>query len=129
MARLSSKLRSVESPSGQRAVAFYCPGCKDYHVIPITPGTKDSWHWNGDVDKPTFHPSVDVKSGHYMDSHQPGSSCWCTYNKEHPEDAEDGFECMHCHSFVTNGTIRFLTDSTHALAGQEVPLPDLPGSM
>ena len=29
-----------------------------------------------------------------------------------------------CHSFVTNGRIQFLTDSTHALAGQTVDLPD-----
>ena len=28
-----------------------------------------------------------------------------------------------CHSFVTDGRIQFLTDSTHTLAGQTVPLP------
>jgi hypothetical protein len=28
-----------------------------------------------------------------------------------------------CHSFVTNGEIQFLADSTHALAGQAVALP------
>jgi hypothetical protein len=27
-----------------------------------------------------------------------------------------------CHSFVTNGMIQFLPDSTHALAGQTVPM-------
>ena len=29
-----------------------------------------------------------------------------------------------CHSFVTAGRIQFLEDSTHALAGQTVDLPD-----
>lgn len=128
MGRLSSKLRNLQSPSGQRSLAFFCPGCKDFHVVPIESGTKDSWKWNQNVDAPTFFPSVDVKSGHYMNSHKPGSSCWCTYNKEHPEEAEDGFECIHCHSYVTDGIIQFLTDCTHSLAGQSVPLPDLPGT-
>jgi hypothetical protein len=31
-----------------------------------------------------------------------------------------------CHSFVRNGHIEFLSDSTHALAGQTVQLPPLP---
>jgi hypothetical protein len=31
-----------------------------------------------------------------------------------------------CHSFVTDGKIQFLSDCTHALAGQTVALPDWP---
>jgi hypothetical protein len=31
-----------------------------------------------------------------------------------------------CHSFVRDGRIEFLTDSTHELAGQIVGLPELP---
>lgn len=31
---------------------------------------------------------------------------------------------MICHSFVTGGSIQFLGDCTHKLAGQTVPLPD-----
>jgi hypothetical protein len=31
-----------------------------------------------------------------------------------------------CHSFVRGGMIEFLGDSTHDLAGQTVPVPDLP---
>jgi hypothetical protein len=31
-----------------------------------------------------------------------------------------------CHSYVTDGNIMFLPDSTHHLSGQTVPLPDLP---
>ena len=29
-----------------------------------------------------------------------------------------------CHSFVKDGMIQFLADSTHKLAGQTVPIPD-----
>ena len=32
-----------------------------------------------------------------------------------------------CHSFVTAGRIEFLADSTHALAGRTVDLPDFNG--
>ncbi len=126
MGKLSNKLRSVQCGTGQRALAFYCPACQGYHTVPIDPGPRDHWTWNNDVDKPTFYPSVDVTSGHYMRSHVPGSSCWCTYNKEHPEEAEDGFECSRCHSFVKDGMISYLPDCTHALAGQTVPLGDIP---
>lgn len=31
-----------------------------------------------------------------------------------------------CHYFLRNGRIEFCADSTHALAGQRVELPDLP---
>ncbi|BAS10570.1 hypothetical protein AHiyo4_39920 [Arthrobacter sp. Hiyo4] len=31
-----------------------------------------------------------------------------------------------CHSFVRNGHIEFLSDSTHELAGQTMALPPLP---
>lgn len=29
-----------------------------------------------------------------------------------------------CHSFVTDGKIRYLSDCTHQLAGREIELPD-----
>lgn len=29
-----------------------------------------------------------------------------------------------CHSFITDGRIKFLNDCTHALVGQEVDIPD-----
>lgn len=98
-----------------------CPGCKTYHSVSVE--GSHAWGWNGDVDRPTFTPSVLVRSGHYV----PGSiqdSCWCTYNAEHPEKSER-FKCGVCHSFVTDGNIQFLNDCTHELAGQTVPLPDL----
>jgi hypothetical protein len=38
----------------------------------------------------------------------------------------DGYRCLVCHSFVTEGRIEFLSDSTHELAGQTVPIPEWP---
>ena len=36
---------------------------------------------------------------------------------------------VRCHSFVTDGRIQFLSDSTHVLAGQTVDLPPIADSM
>lgn len=74
---------------------FWCPGCEDVHCL------NSGWAFNGDVEKPTFSPSVLVTYG-------PGEGA------------------SKCHSWVENGQIRFLADSTHALAGKTVDLPEYP---
>ena len=122
MAALSRKLRSMQSSRGQ-GVGFWCPGCKEMHRVDVGAG---AWSWDGNVDTPTFSPSVLVTSGHYV-AGQEGKRCWCNYNAEHP-DKPAPFTCGRCHSFVQAGQIQFLGDCTHALAGQTVPLPDLPGA-
>ncbi len=91
-------------------VWFWCAGCNTHHAIDPT-----RWTWNGNTERPTFSPSVLVRSGHYADGN---SDCWC--NKDY------GYTCEQCHSFVTDGRIQYLTDSTHHLSGQTVPLEDLP---
>lgn len=102
-----------------------CPGCGQFHSMHVNPtgGFTDGpgWHWNGNLEKPTFTPSILSRSGHHAGHYVPGSPCWCTYNAEHPEDAT--FNCNICHSFVTDGRIQFLNDCTHSLAGQTVDLP------
>jgi len=102
-------------------IAFWCPGCEQMHGVTVE-GENYRWDWNGDADRPTISPSVLVQSGHYAPGHD--GPCWCSYNEEHPDDPYT-FKCMRCHSFVEDGKIRFLNDSTHALAGQTVELPDL----
>jgi len=114
MAALSPILRSLAG----NGVAFWCPGCDAAHAI-----RSDVWTWNGDVNKPTFSPSVLVTGGHYTPGHE--GDCWCTYNAKHPEDPAP-FKCERCHSFVRDGQIQFLGDCTHALAGQTVALPPWP---
>jgi hypothetical protein len=55
------------------------------------------WTFNGDARRPTIGGSILVH-------------------------AVEGTERPRCHSFVTDGRIQFLADSTHALAGQTVDL-------
>lgn len=116
MGALSKKLRNVEGG----CVAFWCPGCEEPHNLRVDSDTHPVWGWNRNVDLPTFTPSVLVRSGHYV---SPGDICWCTYNAEHPNDPAP-FVCHVCHSYVTDGKIQFLSDSTHKLSGQTVDLPD-----
>lgn len=100
---------------------FWCPGCKEAHQVAVGEGDGPRWGFNGDYDRPTFTPSVLVRSGHYCDG-QAGKDCWCTYEARIGKPAP--FRCTVCHSFVTDGQIQFLGDCTHAMAGQTVPLPD-----
>lgn len=82
-------------------VGFHCPGCGYAHYLPVRPTeNRPSWDFNGDYDNPTFSPSILMTT---------------TYNGED----------VRCHSFVTDGKIQFLSDCTHALAGQTIELPDL----
>lgn len=120
MSRLSAKLRGLEGDM----LAFRCPGCQEYHVVSVTAGR---WSWNGDVDHPTFSPSILVQSGHYAEGKQGkiGSGCWCDYNARHPSHPSP-FRCRQCHCFVYDGQIRYLADCSHELAGQAVDLPDWP---
>jgi len=86
------------------ALAFVCPGCEEFggsglHMLPInTTEHKPSWTFDGNIDAPTLSPSI-------MTS----------------RDTD-----RQCHSYLEAGVLRFLDDCKHALAGQHVPLPDLP---
>lgn len=62
------------------------------------------WSFDGNADAPTFAPSINITIG---------------------PDPDTG-ETERCHYFIRAGQIEFCGDSTHALAGQTVPLPDLP---
>lgn len=79
----------------------YCPGCKSLHQIVARPAKQEngaSWEFNQNLEKPTFSPSVNCS--------------WGTKAR--------------CHYFLTEGILKFCTDSTHEFAGKEVPLPDIP---
>jgi hypothetical protein len=77
---------------------IWCPACNGGHTVRIS--GNGAWEFNGDFDRPTLTPSVLV-----------------TWNGEPP---------MRCHSFVRDGRIEFLSDCTHALAGQTVDLLEVP---
>ena len=105
----------------REALRFHCPGCNDEHQVNVSP---PGWTWNGSIEKPTITPSVLVQSGHFAPSHD--GPCWCSYKERTGEEPD--FKCKQCHSFVTDGRIQFLSDCSHALAGQTVNLPEWPVS-
>lgn len=118
MGQVSPKLRKTET-----GLIYWCQGCEEIHSV-RTDGS-GAWGFDGNLEAPTFSPSVLVTSGHYLDSHQPGQGCWCTYNAAHP-DKPAPFKCQRCHTFIRAGMVEFLGDCSHPLAGQTLPLPDLP---
>lgn len=97
---------------------FWCPGCNDAHAIHLR---EDGWSWNGDLERPTFSPSVLMRARYWEPPVTPENldewkrEPW----EQHPVDRV-------CHSFVIDGRIQFLGDCTHALAGQTVDLPEWP---
>jgi hypothetical protein len=40
-----------------------CPGCKTLHPFHVDPKHKIRWDFNGDLEKPTFSPSLMVNQG------------------------------------------------------------------
>jgi len=91
---------------------FLCPGCDALHAVRVGSSEGPSWTFNGDPERPTFSPSILVtKPLEYM----------------RPKDAvaANDSEPEVCHSFIEDGFIRFLADSTHTLSGLTVQLPDL----
>ncbi len=82
----------IKEEANKRELLFFCPGCRNYHMF------DERWQWNGDMDKPTFSPSL---------------LCGHTSNRR-------------CHSFVRDGRIEFLSDCDHELAGQTVDMLEEP---
>ena len=106
---------------------FFCPGCKyrhDVHVYePRSNGAR--WGFNENLDKPSFTPSIHIKTGMYagqelVDENDlvkyPDAIEWNDFIKKHSTV---------CHSFVTDGYIEFLGDCTHELKGQKVEIPEI----
>lgn len=93
---------------------FKCPGCNGYHTVYVEgiyrPATLDEkypkWTWNNSLDKPTFQPSLLIRS------------------VNNPNVAD-----YICHSYITDGKIQFLSDCTHASAGQTLDMIDIEGCL
>lgn len=86
----------INTPDGKlHGYAIRCPGCGFAHVFDAR------WKFNGDLDAPTFEGSMLVHR----------SRAW-------PAEHAHG----RCHSFVRAGSIQFLADCDHALAGKTVKL-------
>lgn len=89
---------------------MWCPGCEDLHAIGA------QWTWDGNTERPTINPSILV-----------GGVQWPTDDAFHkPRHAVPAGAATVCHSFIRDGRWEFLTDNTHQLAGQTVPMGPVP---
>lgn len=92
-------------------LAFVCPGCaldgsSGLHMLPVnTTEHSPAWTFDGNLEAPTLSPSI------------------LTHHETSDTDSRPTFVC---HSFLRAGVFEYLSDCTHALAGQHVPMPDLP---
>ena len=95
--------RNAEGSCLGLRVHLWCPGCQGLHTptfrCPDHGGPSSGPVWDGDPhsDPFTMSPSLLTKAG--------------------PQT---------CHSFIRDGHWQFLSDCTHTLAGQTVPIEPLP---
>lgn len=106
--RIGSKILRREGWHFVPTHAHWCPACKVMHDFAVEQPFRNGarWTFNGNGDLPTFSPSMNIAVGPY-----------------------DGGKIDRCHYFLRNGRIEFLGDSTHAMAGQTVDLPDVPAEV
>jgi hypothetical protein len=89
-----AKIRQVYDDGKLKHYHFFCPACDEVHAF------NGTWDFNQDFECPTISPSLRV-----------------TGNR-------DEVGRFICHSFISDGTIEFLKDCTHDMAGKVVDLPD-----
>ncbi len=117
MAIKVKRVVSCSDKTKELGYSFWCAGCEGHHMFHTQPhkggryrnGKWEAadgpvWKFNGDLEKPTFSPSLLVYEGRYEDG-----------TIGHPR----------CHSFVRDGQIQFLGDCGHKLAGQTIDLLDI----
>jgi len=103
------KLNREYWPNG--GYGHWCPGCGYGHEINVEPDRRGvKWLFDGNVSKPTFSPSINLK----VNTPDMGKH----YQSDYPSRV--------CHYFIRQGMIQFLGDCTHSLKGQTVELPDIP---
>jgi len=71
---------------------FWCPACQEFHIY------DESWKFNGDMEKPSFSPSL-----------------------RHPDSKK-----QKCHLWIKDGIIEYFVDCNHALAGYKIPMSEIP---
>lgn len=119
-------IHKIQQPA-QFQYMIFCPGCHEGHGLRVGQPDGPSWSFNGDMEKPTFQPSLLIK-GVELPKRDP-----ITHDLPRGADGKFllgpdgrivGCKDTICHSFITNGQIQFLSDCTHELRGQTVPLPE-----
>jgi hypothetical protein len=107
MGQVSAVLRRA-----QGGYSHWCPGREEMHVI------FDRWRFDGNLDCPTFTPSVKITGKQIVRVDGEWTGEWVRDAAGNTVD-----EC--CHYILTAGQLNFCGDCTHALAGKTVPLPPL----
>lgn len=81
---------------------FWCPACEMIHQL------DERWKVGGT-------PEVPDVEGSYL------------RNGSGPVGVEpDIMETPRCHLFIRNGQLQYLSDCSHSMAGQIIPMPELP---
>ena len=106
---VARKLVRREFKSDGKHVAawfVYCPACERAHrfLVECEEAPGEVWQFDGKTGRPTFSPSLLVESGPM----KPGD----------PNHI--------CHSYLHAGVWQFLSDCTHAMAGEKVPMVAFP---
>ena len=99
--------RVVDSNKDFYGYMIFCPACKSGHLF------DKRWTFNGNYDKPTFRASM-LSRGTVPITDDEADRI-ISGEKITPKK-------LVCHSFVTDGKIRFLGDCTHDMKNQTVDL-------
>lgn len=94
-------------PLGYAIYYFWCPGCKHCHGFRVGGDPKKDgpqWDFNGDMEKPTFSPSL----------------------RMFVTDPETKQEKTICHLHLIDGEISFCGDGEHDHKNKTVPLTPIP---
>lgn len=93
---------------------FECPAGHTHYINTKVPNQQNAqWGFNGNLDRPTFSPSINEKTGYYVDPNTKGDEQWLKDNS------------YQCHFFVRDGKIIFCSDCSHSLKGTTVELTDI----
>ena len=120
MSRISKVLRQADDGHGGRSLLFYCIGCGMAHHVNVGTGPGPRWGYNENPDKPTFTPSILVRWHQWT---PPAYDPEVSKKIKSGEIVQTRVEKV-CHTFVTDGRIHYLSDCTHAFAGQTIDLPE-----
>ena len=86
----------------------WCPGCKCGHVYPTKRENGPNWGFNGNVESPSFTPSMLIYTPIYRNGEPTG--------ERH----------VRCHYYLTDGQIRYQPDCPHEFSGKTVPMEPIP---
>ena len=96
------KIATSKSEDGSLSVSLMCPACERVHTLRaqdsgVMSDVDGVWYWNLSYDNPTFYPSLIFEDKHGI-----------------------------CHSWIEDGSMVYLTDSTaHKLGGLTLSIREL----